>query len=474
MSAIPKALLMMHEDINHPINQMSFMKDVISIQQYTFKRIIEQQEVKSKSDSMLVNQNLSAHHSVYETYYSDHLILVAKSNYRSHIYQLNNIRFIQLNKIYTFQTLQETKQIVQKVLFRDIIENYLNSMFLKKSINTKKAQIKIIANQQIAFYVYNQSETAFKSFNRLLIMNPSKRDGGIMNSVINKFFRIAFNSLPQFKRYKHILHYNYINQIRYQFQNFNSRNKEYHKIKGEHLIQYLINGLKKGIYEVPFDLWSQETADLILNFQENCLVEQPIQFCHHTVRNQKDQITNSMKVLNHYGLLLYVCPPGFHLQMFNLLNVYSLLNLFVIFKDSCSLLVIILCHLINFCLFTSLSQPGIPSNRSSGRSYTFPFYLLILFYWLGKDTIMKINPSILYIARFDIYHIILQAILQKEVLFFNNNQTILSRQLHMLFLILNWFLLFQQFDSILLSQNNLFEFLYLFLNFFFIGLISQQ
>ncbi|CAK64941.1 unnamed protein product (macronuclear) [Paramecium tetraurelia] len=52
-----------------------------------------------------------------------------------------------------------------------------------------------------------------------------------------------------------------------------SRNKECHKITYQHLIQYLINGLKKqGTYEVLSDLWSKETADLILNFGANRLV----------------------------------------------------------------------------------------------------------------------------------------------------------------------------------------------------------
>ncbi|CAD8215412.1 unnamed protein product [Paramecium octaurelia] len=121
-----------------------------------------------------------------------HAILITifcwqKSDYRSRIYQLNNISSTQLNKISIFQTLQQIKINRLNSLLRDIIENQPNSIFLKQSINTN--QIQAINS------ILRRTEKKSLQINQYINYEPYKE------------------SLPYLKRYKHILYYNFLKQF---------------------------------------------------------------------------------------------------------------------------------------------------------------------------------------------------------------------------------------------------------------------
>ncbi|CAK79447.1 unnamed protein product (macronuclear) [Paramecium tetraurelia] len=133
---------------------MYLMKDVISRQQQTFKNIIKEKKLKAKQ-TIYQQMKYFLPISVYMRQATQiNLFQWQKSNQRSHIYQLNNVSNIQLNKIYTTQTLsielnksfkqyniQRYKRKLTK--FNDFQEEHKN----------QKALITVITNQQIALYI---------------------------------------------------------------------------------------------------------------------------------------------------------------------------------------------------------------------------------------------------------------------------------------------------------------------------------
>ncbi|CAD8198859.1 unnamed protein product [Paramecium pentaurelia] len=269
--------------------QLLQLKDLVPQTQRTFSRIIQSKVVKSKTDCLLIKANLEAKCTFQQNSLSDNILITSKIEIQQSHLTPRRYQFYPIKLNILSLNIQYCKSKSFADFYNNLKQNSHRNKFFNR-IREKLMQLNHYEGSSIGNTLKeieknlrsNYSKEAFRIIDRLVIMKPAKRDGGLMNffldgnDLVTDNEQILSNCLNQLGIFQTIKKYSpkqlpKLQQIT--LEDFKFTKEKMSQNKGLTFDLISDTWIKQhSTYNQMSDLCQQSTADLIENFGENRLI----------------------------------------------------------------------------------------------------------------------------------------------------------------------------------------------------------